>query len=578
MRKSSLFFLIVIGLLCFYVGNVFGQCYTASTSADILSKLVDASDNITAALGNTGISFVQQHLLWGLGCMAAYALFVLYRVTNKHTYMPHKEHGSAEWAKPSDIVKLVDKKYQNNILLTQTERLSLDTRKTRKNNNVLVVGGSGSGKTRFYVKPNLMQLHSSYVITDPKGTVLIECGKLLADNGYNIATFNTIDFSQSLHYNPFAYVEKEEDILTMIDLIIKNCKSKDAKEDFWVDYERLLYQALFGYVYYVLPPEERTFEAVMQMLRNMQVREEDEDFVNPVDCLFADLKEKDPNNFAVLQYDNFKLSAGKTAKSVLTCAATRLAPFNINAVKELTSFDDMNLYKIGSEKTALFIIIDDTSSTYNFLAAMLYTQLFNTLCNVALKKYGGRLPIHVRCILDEFANIGQIPNFEKIISVIRSREISVSVILQNIAQLKAAYKDNANTIMGNCDTTLFLGSGEVETAKLMSERVGKTTIDHKGTSTTKGQQGSYSLQDQIIGRELITAAEVSLMKDDECLLFIRGVKPFKSKKFNIKSHKNYKKLSDYNKSNEFNLSEYRRKKEEEEINNYIDSLEFDDEI
>lgn len=577
MRKSSIFFLIVIGLLCFYAGNVFGQCYTASASIDVLSKLVDASDNITVALGK-GISLEQKHLLWGLECLGLYILFVLYRITNKRVYMPHKEHGSAEWAKPSDISKLIDKKYQNNILLTQTERISLNTRKTRKNDNVLVVGGSGSGKTRFYVKPNLMQLHSSYVITDPKGTVLIECGKLLANNGYRITTFNTIDFSQSLHYNPFSYIEKEEDILTMIDLIIKNCKSKDAKEDFWVDYERLLYQALFGYVYYVLPPEERTFEAVMQMLRNMQVREEDEGFVNPVDCLFADLKKKDPNNFAVLQYDNFKLSAGKTAKSVLTCAATRLAPFNINAVKELTAYDDMHLDKIGSEKTALFIIIDDTSSTYNFLAAMLYTQLFNTLCNVALKNYGGRLPIHVRCILDEFANIGQIPNFEKIISVIRSREISVSVILQNIAQLKAAYKDNANTIMGNCDTTLFLGSGEVETAKLMSERVGKTTIDHRGTSTTKGQQGSFSMQDQIIGRELITAAEVSLMKDDECLLFIRGVKPFKSKKFNIKSHKNYKKLSDYSKANQFNLLEYRRKKEEDEINCYIDSLEFDDEI
>lgn len=579
-KKSDVIIVIIAALLCFYVGNRAGEAYNSSDEPQIIDKLNDTMDGIYAVadISDIHLSLQKNDIIWGVGAVFCFLLAVLYYVSTRRNYRYGEEHGSARWASPSDMQhnKLIDKKYENNMLLTQTERMSLNTRQTHKNNNVLIIGGAGTGKTRGYVKPNLMQLHSSYVITDPKGTVLTECGQMLADADYRIISFNTLDFEQSMHYNPFAYVKKEEDILVMIDLIIKNCKSKDAKDDFWTDYEKLLYQALFSYVFYELPEDEHTFNSVLQMLREMQVKEEDENFINPVDVLFMELKERDPDHFAVLQYDNFKLSAGKTAKSVLTCAATRLAPFNIKAVKELTSSDDMHLELIGSQKTALFIIIDDMSSTYNFLAAMLYTQLFKTLCDVALKEYGGRLPVHVRCILDEFANIGQIPDFEKVISVIRSREISVSIIVQNEAQIKALYKDNKGTIIGNCDTTLFLGSGETETAKSMSERVGKETIDHRGTSTTKGQQGSFSMQDQIIGRELITPAEVSLLRDDECLLFIRGLRPFKSKKFNIKAHRNYKKLSDYNEDNAFDIMEYYRKLDEEDI--ILDDIELDEKI
>ncbi len=580
MKKSNIIFLILIGLLCFYVGNRGTELYLQqSTGIDFVAKLNATTDELGHIFDKIYISTAKEPLIGGAVGVGLFAVAILYYKSTRHNYMFKAEHGSAEWASPSDMYhnKLVDKRYKNNMLLTQTERMSLNTRQTRKNNNVLVIGGSGSGKTRYFVKPNLMQMHSSYVVTDPKGTLLIECGAMLADAGYHIISFNTLDFAQSMHYNPFAYVKKEEDILVMIDIIIKNCKSKDAKDDFWTDYEKLLYQALFSYVFYELPPEENTFESVLKLLRNMQVKEENEDFVNPVDVLFMEIKERDPDHFAVLQYDNFKLSAGKTAKSVLTCAATRLAPFNIKAVKELTSSDDMHLELIGSQKTALFIIIDDMSSTYNFLAAMLYTQLFKTLCDAALKEYGGRLPVHVRCILDEFANIGQIPDFEKVISVIRSREISVNIIVQNEAQIKALYKDNKGTIVGNCDTLLFLGSGEQDTAKSMSEMIGKATIDYKGSSTQKGTYGSYTMSDQIIGRELINPAEVALLKDDECILRIRGVKPFKSKKFNIKSHKNYKKLSDYNEKNAFDLVAYNNQLETE-IDIELDDLDFDDEI
>ncbi len=579
MKKSTFVFLLIIGLLFFYVGNRVTELYHLQPSElDIVTRINNATDNIFCIFDKIYISTSGNDIMGGIVTCGLFAFVVLYFATRRHNFMVGKEHGDAKWGNPSDMYhnKLVAKKYENNMLLTQTERMSLNTRQTHKNNNVLIIGGAGTGKTRGYVKPNLMQLHSSYVITDPKGTVLIECGQMLVDAGYRVISFNTLDFGQSMHYNPFSYVKKEEDILVMIDLIIKNCKSKDAKDDFWTDYEKLLYQAIFSYVFYELPEEEHTFGSVLQILREMQVREDDEDFINPVDVLFMELKEREPDHFAVLQYDNFKLSAGKTAKSVLTCDATRLAPFNIKAVKNLTSSDDMHLELIGSQKTAIFIIIDDMSTTYNFLAAMLYTQLFKTLCDVALKEYGGRLPIHVRCILDEFANIGQIPDFEKVISVIRSREISVSIIVQNEAQIKALYKDNKGTIIGNCDTTLFLGSGETETAKGMSERVGKATIDHKGSSTQRGTYGSFTISDQIIGRELITPAEVSLLKDDECLLFIRGLRPFKSKKFKIEAHKNYKKLSDYNQKNAFDIVEYYRKLDEEDV--VLDDLELDEKI
>lgn len=466
------------------------------------------------------------------------------------------EHGSAEWGSKSDIKDFVDKTDDNNIILTNTESISINTRKTLRNNNIAVIGGSGSGKTRFFLKPNLMQLHSSYVITDPKGTVLLECGKMLVDSGYNVKVLNTINFKKSMHYNPFSYITEEKDILKFVNtLIINTNDGQNTKEDFWVKAERLLFQALIGYIHYECNEDEKNFETLLTLIDNMEVREDDEDFKSPVDELFLELEAQNPKHFAVRQYKKYKLSAGKTAKSILISVGARLAPFDIDVLREITKYDDMDLSSIGEKKTALFIIVDDTDPTFNFLVAILYTQLFNLLCNLADDKYNGRLPIHVRCLLDEFANIGQIPNFEKLIATIRSREISACVILQNISQLKAIYKDNSATIIGNCDTLLFLGSGEEETQKNISSKVGKTTIDHVSYNESRGQNSSMSVNHQIIARDLITPSEVGLLKTDECLLFLRGVKPFKSKKFTLERHKRYKLLSDYDEKNLFNIED-----------------------
>lgn len=587
MKKSNIIFLAVIALLVFYVADRCYEIYSLSAYTTMLDKLNDMAENYNVMFSKPYICFEKNAMLCGFVSVFCYFLAVVYYIFGRKNYMQGIEHGSAKWGTASDIGKYIDKSFQNNMLFTMTERMSLNTRKTMRNNNVLVIGGSGSGKTRFFLKPNLMQLHSSYVITDPKGTVLNEVGQLFADNGYVIKTFNTVDFNKSMHYNPFGFIKSEADIKVFTDLLITSTKEKGEKsaDQFWENSERLLYMALIGYIYYELNEEEHNFASLIRMINSMEVREDDETFKNPVDYMFEELeigteefcrkyelqiepdreiKPPQPEHFALSQYKKYKLAAGKTAKSILISCGVRLAAFDVKQVRDMTMYDEMELSSIGDRKTALFIIIDDKVSTFNFLAAMMYSQLFKELCDKADNVYGGRLPVHVRCMLDEFANIGQIPNFEKIISIIRSREISVDVIVQNMAQIEAIYDKQAGTLVGNCDTTLFLGSGEDKTMKSISERVGKTTIDHRGTSTTKGQQGSYSLQDQILGRDLITADEVGRLDNEECILFIRGLKPFKSRKCNIKSHPNYKKSADYDKSKLFDIVEYNKQLAEKE--------------
>lgn len=592
MKKNFIIFGVIGCLFMFYIGNRCGEIYHNSEAVETMDKIIEISNNTDSFLSDIHISFKWENILWGLCGAAMCSLVAIYMAFNEKNYMYGIEHGSAKWGDPSDIAKFIDKDDDNNMILTMTEKMSLNGRLHMRNCNILVVGGSGSGKTRFFVKPNLMQLHSSYVITDPKGTIIVECGKLLADNSYNIKVLNLIDFSKSMKYNPFKYINSEKDILKIADLIIKNCGDKNEKQDFWVKAEKLLYQALIAYVYYEYPSEKQNFASVLELLNAMEVREEDEEFMNAIDLMFKELelgteeyckqynadindfdniRKPDPNHYAVLQYRKYKMAAGKTAKSILISCGVRLSAFDIKEVRELTESDEMELDLIGNVKTALFIIIDDTSSTFNFLAGMLYTQLFNTLCNKADNKYNGSLPIHVRCLLDEFANTGQIPDFEKLIATIRSRNISADVILQNLAQLKGLYDKQASTIVGNCDTMLFLGSSEDETTKSVSEKVGKTTVDHRSTSTQKGTNGSYSVSDQIIARELITPAEVGLLPRDECLLFINGVKPFKSKKYKIETHKNYKYLSDSSNENVFDIEKYKNelaKKAAEENRDY----------
>ena len=454
---------------------------------------------------------------------------------------------------------------RKNIILTQTEGLMMSNRpknpKDARNKNVLVVGGSGSGKTRFFIKPNLMQMHSSYVVTDPKGTVLLETGKLLERNGYKIKVFNTINFKKSMHYNPFAYIHSEKDILKLTTTLITNTKGEGkGGDDFWLKAETLLYCALIGYIYYEAPPEEQNFATLIEMVNAMEVREDDEEFENPVDILFKELGEKDPNHFAVRQYKKFKLAAGKTAKSILISCGARLAPFDIKELRELMETDEMELDTIGDRKTALFVIISDTDDTFNFVVSILYTQLFNLLCDKADDEYGGRLPVHVRCLLDEFANIGQIPKFEKLIATIRSREISASIILQSQSQLKAIYKDNADTIVGNCDTTLFLGGKEKTTLKEISEILGKETIDSFNTSETRGRELSHGLNYQKLGKQLMTEDEIAVMDGGKCILQLRGVRPFFSDKFDITKHPKYKYLSDADPKNAFDMEKHLKRR------------------
>lgn len=500
-----------------------------------------------------------------VGALAVKGILYL-RSKNAKKFRKGIEYGSARWGTPEDIKPYIDEDFYNNILLTNTERLTMNSRpknpKFARNKNVLVVGGSGSGKTRFFVKPNLMQMHSSFVVTDPKSTLLIECGKMLQKGGYKIRSLNTINFKKSMHYNPFAYIRGEKDILKLVNVIIANTKGDGEKsgEDFWVKAERLLYCALIGYIYYEAPEEEKNFITLLDLINASEAREDDENYKSPVDMLFDRLAEREPEHFAVKQYVKFKQAAGKTLKSILISCGARLAPFDIKELRDLMEYDELELDTLGDEKTALFVIISDTDDTFNFVVAIMYSQLFNLLCDKADNEYGGRLPVHVRCLLDEFSNIGQIPKFEKLIATIRSREISACIILQAQSQLKAIYKDNADTIIGNCDTTLFLGGKEKSTLKELSETLGKETIDMYNTSETRSNQNSYGTNYQKLGKELMSQDELSVMDGGKCILQLRGVRPFLSDKYDITKHPRYKMLSDYDKKNAFDMEKYMKRR------------------
>ena len=496
-----------------------------------------------------------------IGALAVKGVLYL-RSKNAKKFRKGIEYGSARWGTAEDIKPYIDKNFYDNILLTQTERLTMNSRpknpKFARNKNVLIIGGSGSGKTRFFVKPNLMQMHTSYVVTDPKGTLLVECGKMLQKGGYKIRSLNTINFKKSMHYNPFAYIRSEKDILKLVNVIIANTKGDGEKsgEDFWVKAERLLYCALIGYIYYEAPEEEKNFTTLLDLINASEAREDDENYKSPVDMLFDRLAEREPEHFAVKQYKKYKLAAVKTAKSILISCGARLAPFDIKELRDLTEYDELELDTLGDEKSALFVIISDTDDTFNFIVAIMYSQLFNLLCDKADNEYGGRLPVHVRCLLDEFSNVGQIPKFEKLIATIRSREISACIILQAQSQLKAIYKDNADTIIGNCDTTLFLGGKEKSTLKELSETLGKETIDMYNTSETRSNQNSYGTNYQKLGKELMSQDELSVMDGGKCILQLRGVRPFLSDKYDITKHPRYKMLSDDNKNNAFDMEKY----------------------
>ena len=553
-------------LLFVYLFDKVGAAVRLSPGADASAKLLHLGDGFTAAFSSAAPSFHPADLLIGIAGAVIVRLIIYVKGKNAKKYRKGMEYGSARWGTAEDIKPYTDPVFENNIPLTQTERLTMNSRpkqpKYARNKNILVIGGSGSGKTRFFVKPSLMQMHSSYVVTDPKGTVLIECGKLLQRGGYRIKVLNTINFKKSMKYNPFAYLRSEKDILKLVNTIIANTKGDGDKsgEDFWVKAEKLYYTALIGYIWYEAPDEEKNFTTLLEMINASEAREDDEDFQNPVDLMFERLEEKDPKHFAVKQYRKYKLAAGKTAKSILISCGARLAPFDIKELRELMETDEMELDTIGDRKTALFVIISDTDDTFNFVVSILYTQLFNLLCDKADDVYGGRLPVHVRCLLDEFANIGQIPKFEKLIATIRSREISASIILQSQSQLKAIYKDNADTIVGNCDTTLFLGGKEKTTLKEISEILGKETIDSFNTSETRGRELSHGLNYQKLGKELMTQDEIAVMDGGKCILQLRGVRPFFSDKFDITKHPKYKYLSDADPKNAFDMEKHLRRR------------------
>ena len=557
-------------LAFFYVGNIFSHHVRAYKGGDVIDKIFQGILEL-----NT-MSFIPSihvaDILMGVGVAAIIKFIVYTKGKNAKKFRQGKEYGSARWGTRKDIEPYVDEKFQNNILLTQTERLTMNGRpenpKYARNKNVLVIGGSGSGKTRFYVKPNLMQMHSSYCVTDPKGTIVIECGKMLENNGYEIKILNTINFKKSMKYNPFAYLRSEKDILKLVQTIIANTKGEGEKagEDFWVKAEKLYYTALIGYIFYEAPREEKNFATLLDMIDASEVREDDETYMNPIDRLFEALEKKEPTHFAVKQYKKYKLAAGKTAKSILISCGARLAPFDIQELRDLMKEDELELDTLGDRKTALFVIISDTDDTFNFVVSIMYSQLFNLLCDKADDVYGGRLPVHVRCLLDEFANIGLIPKFEKLIATIRSREISASIILQAQSQLKAIYKDNADTIVGNCDSTLFLGGKEKTTLKELSETLGKETIDLYNTSETRSNANSYGLNYQKTGKELMSQDEITVMDGGKCIFQLRGVRPFLSYKYDITKHKNYKLLEDFDKKNVFDIEDYIKRKGKVKLN------------
>ncbi len=551
-------------LIVFYVADKAAWLYRHCVGASAVVKLGVMLMNFQLAFTKPMPSFVLTDLAWGVGTAVMLKAVLVYRSKNAKKFRHGEEYGSARWGTPKDIEPFIDPVFENNVLLTQTERLTMNSRpkqpKYARNKNVIIIGGSGSGKTRFYVKPNLMQMGEkiSYVVTDPKGTIIIECGKMLVDNGYKVKVLNTINFKKSMHYNPFHYIRSEKDILKLVNTIIANTKGEGEKssEDFWVKAERLLYTALIGYIWYEAPEEEQNFATLLEFINASETREEDEEFKNAVDELFDELEAEHPEHFAVRQYRKYKLAAGKTAKSILISCGARLAPFDIQELRDIMAYDEMELDMLGDQKTAMFVIISDTDDTFNFIVAIMYTQLFNLLCDRADDVHGGRLPYHVRLLLDEFANIGQIPKFDKLIATIRSREISASIILQSQSQLKTIYKDAAETITGNCDTMLFLGGKESSTLKEISEILGKETIDLYNTSDTRGQNRSYGLNYQKTGKELMSKDELAVMDGSKCILQLRGVRPFLSDKFDITKHKRYKELADYDKKNEFDVEKY----------------------
>ena len=538
-----------------------GQAWRLAPGMDFSGKALHLMEGFAAAFRSALPSFHPIDLCVGVAAALLIRLIVYVKGKNAKKFRKNLEYGSARWGKPEDIAPYVDPKFENNVILTQTERLMMSNRpkdpKTARNKNVLVVGGSGSGKTRFFIKPNLMQLHSSYVVTDPKGSIAVECGKLMLRNGYKVKIFNSINFKKSHHYNPFAYIHSEKDILKLVTTLIANTKG-DGKsgDDFWQKAETLLYTALIGYIHYEAPEEEQNFATLIEFINAMEVREDDETFENNVDLAFKELAQREPNHFAVRQYKKYKLAAGKTAKSINISCGARLAPFDIQELREITMYDELELDTLGDRKTALFLIMSDTDSTFNFLISMIYSQLFNLLCEKADDVYGGRLPVHVRCLIDECANIGQIPNLEKLMATIRSREISACLVLQAQSQLKALYKDNADTIIGNCDSSIFLGGKEPGTLKELNQALGKETIDTFNTGESRGREVSHSLNYQKLGKDLATIDELAVLDGGKCILQLRGVRPFLSDKYDITRHPNYKYLSDANPRNAFDIEKY----------------------
>ena len=553
---------VVIGLLA----TNLGEAWRLAVGKELGDKIVSLMDTLPAAFSNPQPSLHPFDLFIGLCCGAGMRLAVYLKGKNAKKYRHGMEYGSARWGGPKDIEPFMAPKFEDNIILTKTEHLMMSNRppdpKNARNKNVLVVGGSGSGKTRFWLKPNLLQCHSSYVVTDPKGSIVVECGNALLKNGYKLKILNTINFKKSMHYNPFAYVHSEKDILKLVTTLMTNTKGEGSGGDpFWEKSERLLLTALIAYLHYEAPVEEQNFATLLEMLNTMQVLEDDEEYQNPVDLLFEELAKKKPNSFAGRQYKLYKLAAGKTAKSILISCGARLAPFDIQELRDLTMYDELQLDTLGDKKTALFLIMSDTDSTFNFLISMVYTQLFNLLCDKADDVYGGKLPIHVRCLIDECANIGQIPNLEKLVATIRSREISACLVLQARSQLKAIYKDNADTIMGNMDSQIFLGGSEPTTLKDLSEMLGKETIDAFNTSDTRGNSPSYGTTFQKMGHELLSRDELAVLDGGKCILQLRGVRPFLSDKYDLPQHPNYKLTSDYDPKNTFDIEKYLNRKE-----------------
>ncbi len=553
---------ILLGL----VATNFGEAWRLAEGKELGDKIMSMMGTIPLAFANPLPSLHPLDLLVGLCCGAGLRLAVYLRGKNAKKYRHGMEYGSARWGTPKDIEPFMAPKFEDNIILTKTERLMMSNRppdpKNARNKNVLIVGGSGSGKTRFWLKPNLLQMHSSYVVTDPKGSIVVECGNALLKNGYKLKILNTINFSKSMHYNPFAYVHSEKDVLKLVTTLMTNTKGEGSGGDpFWEKSERLLLTALIAYLHYEAPVEEQNFATLLEMLNTMQVLEDDEEYQNPVDLLFEELAKKKPNSFAGRQYKLYKLAAGKTAKSILISCGARLAPFDIQELRDLTMYDELQLDTLGDRKTALFLIMSDTDSTFNFLISMIYTQLFNLLCDKADDVYGGKLPIHVRCLIDECANIGQIPQLEKLVATIRSREISACLVLQTRSQLKAIYKDNADTIVGNMDSQIFLGGSEPTTLKDLSEMLGKETIDAFNTSDTRGNSPSYGTTFQKMGHELLSRDELAVLDGGKCILQLRGVRPFLSDKYDLTQHPNYKLTSDYDSKNTFDIEKYLNRKE-----------------